>query len=145
MSEAVHDDLAKSVGAALSRRRKSANYTQARAGDALGLEKETVSRIETGAISPTLHRLAQFARLYGCSIASFFAGSDADLGADASKLAALLDGVDADCRARILRMVEEMADQCRRVQLLESALAERAQLEAALPAHTLPRRARKRL
>jgi transcriptional regulator with XRE-family HTH domain len=145
MGEAVHDDLAKSVGAALSRRRKSANYTQARAADALGLEKETISRIETGAISPTLHRLAQFARLYGCPIATFFSGSAAESGADAAKLAALLDGVDADGRARILRVAEEMADQCRRVQLLESALAERAQLEAALPDRPLPRRAPKRL
>lgn len=129
MGEVGHDELAKSVGAALSRRRKSANYTQARAGDALGLEKETISRIETGAISPTLHRLGQFARLYGCPVAAFFVqGSD-----DSARLAALLEGVDDECRARVLRVAEEIATQCRRSRQLEDALAERALLEAALP------------
>ncbi|WP_245641443.1 hypothetical protein [Paraburkholderia bannensis] len=37
-----------------------------RVGDVLGLEKETASRIETGAITPTLFRIEQFAELFGC-------------------------------------------------------------------------------
>jgi len=141
MGEAGHDDLAKSVGTALSRRRKSANYTQARAADALGLEKETISRIETGVISPTLHRLGQFARLYGCPVAAFFV-HESD---DTARLAALLEGIDAECRARVLRVAEEIAAQCRRMRQLEDALAERAHLEAVLPPGQSPRRPPKRL
>ncbi|WP_321868109.1 helix-turn-helix domain-containing protein [Paraburkholderia tropica] len=117
--EAQVEDLAKSVGAALSRWRKGANYTQARAADLLGLEKETISRIETGAISPTLHRLGQFARLYGCPVAAFFAEADDS----AHRIAALLDGLDAEDRESVIRCAQEI-----------SAIAKRAHRSSAKPA-----------
>jgi transcriptional regulator with XRE-family HTH domain len=82
--------LAKSVWVALGRWRKGVNYNQARAADLLGLETETISRIETVVILPTLHRLAQFATLYGCPVAALLAEADDS----AHRLAAILDGRD---------------------------------------------------
>lgn len=107
---AESDDLAKSVGAALGKWRKGANYTQARAADVLGLEKETISRIETGVIAPTLHRLGQFAKLYGCSVAAFFAEAD-----DAAhRFAAILEGLDEEDREGVIRCAQEIAEIARR-------------------------------
>jgi transcriptional regulator with XRE-family HTH domain len=123
--ESTGSDLVQSTGASIARWRKRAGFTQARAGDELGLEKETISRIETGAIVPTLHRLAQFSRLYGCPIAAFFMRADEPTAADSIRLAVLLEGVDVECRSRILRVAEEIAEQCRRVRKLEALLDER--------------------
>ncbi|MEX3614542.1 MAG: helix-turn-helix transcriptional regulator [Burkholderia gladioli] len=138
--ESTSGDLVQATGASIARWRKRAGFTQARAGDELGLEKETISRIETGTIVPTLHRLGQFARLYGCPVAAFFMQADEPTAADSIRLAALLEGVDVECRSRILRVAEEIAEQCRRSQQLENALAERALLEAALPPGSRRRR-----
>ncbi|UQZ88016.1 XRE family transcriptional regulator [Deltaproteobacteria bacterium Smac51] len=65
-------DLIKKVGRAIARQRKESRMTQAQVARELGIETETVSRLETGTISPTLERLSQFSDLYGCSVESFF-------------------------------------------------------------------------
>ncbi|WP_244129363.1 helix-turn-helix domain-containing protein [Burkholderia gladioli] len=104
------DELAKSVGAALGGWRKNAKYTQARAADALGLEKETISRIETGVISPTLHRLGQFAKLYGCPVSAFFA----ETGDAGQRIEALLDGLDDEDKESVIRCVREASAIARR-------------------------------
>jgi transcriptional regulator with XRE-family HTH domain len=42
--------------------------SQQQVAERIGIEPETVSRIETGVIAPTLIRLRQFAKVYGCSL-----------------------------------------------------------------------------
>jgi transcriptional regulator with XRE-family HTH domain len=64
--------LTRQVGKAIAGRRKSANLTQAQVAEQLGIENESVSRLETGSKSLTLERLEQFSQLFGCSVASFF-------------------------------------------------------------------------
>ena len=46
--------------------------TQAQVAVKLGIENETVSRLETGVIPPSLVRLEQLADLFGCSVRQFF-------------------------------------------------------------------------
>ena len=60
--------LAQIVGTLIAARRKAKGLTQAQLAEQMEIEKETVSRIETGAISPTLARLAQLAKLLECEI-----------------------------------------------------------------------------
>jgi transcriptional regulator with XRE-family HTH domain len=64
--------LNKQVGQAIARQRTKANMTQAFVASELGIEPESVSRLETGVYSPSLERLAQFASLFGCPIQAFF-------------------------------------------------------------------------
>jgi transcriptional regulator with XRE-family HTH domain len=60
--------LAREVGALIASRRKAKGLTQAKLAEHMNVEKETVSRIETGVISPTLGRLAQLAKFLDCEI-----------------------------------------------------------------------------
>src|ERR1700693_960956 len=60
--------LARGVGVLIANRRKAKGLTQAKLAEYMDIEKETVSRIETGVISPTLARLAQLAKFLDCAI-----------------------------------------------------------------------------
>ena len=55
--------LAREVGGIIAIRRKAKGLTQAQLAEYMDIEKESVSRIETGHIAPTLARLAQIAKL----------------------------------------------------------------------------------
>ena len=58
----------KGVGRALVEERRRCGLSQQQVAERIGIEPETVSRIETGVIAPTLIRLRQFAKVYGCSL-----------------------------------------------------------------------------
>ncbi|RXZ37074.1 XRE family transcriptional regulator [Oxalobacteraceae bacterium CAVE-383] len=66
--EGPEKQLAKRVGAIIAGRRKATGLTQAQLAEQMGIEKETISRIETGVISPTLSRLAQLANILDCEM-----------------------------------------------------------------------------
>jgi transcriptional regulator with XRE-family HTH domain len=74
----------KSVGATLSAERKARGLTQQQVAELLQVEPETISRIESGAIVPTLQRLRQFAAVYECPMASLV-GRTSDLATDIAK------------------------------------------------------------
>ena len=65
-------EFVKSVGLAIAYQRKLANMTQSSTAEMLGIEKETLSRIENGSISPTLTRLEQLGKIFGCPVRYFF-------------------------------------------------------------------------
>lgn len=52
----------------LQRRRKEADLTQKEVARLLGLETETICRMEKGRNPVSLKRLQQFADLYGCTV-----------------------------------------------------------------------------
>ncbi|MGA4047929.1 helix-turn-helix domain-containing protein [Ralstonia nicotianae] len=52
--------ITEDVGKRLAEHRKKKGLSQAALGEMLGLEKESVSRIESGKIAPSLSRLAEF-------------------------------------------------------------------------------------
>jgi len=66
--EKSEKQLAQIVGALIAARRKAKGLTQAQLAEQMEIEKETVSRMETGIISPTLTRLAQMAKFLDCDI-----------------------------------------------------------------------------
>jgi transcriptional regulator with XRE-family HTH domain len=102
-------ELARKVGAEIARWRKASGHTQVRVADALGMEKETVSRIETGVIAPTLHRLAQFSDFFGCPITALFGDYRGKAAEDAAELAEILAGLSDEERRSILRGAAETA------------------------------------
>ncbi|TGG95934.1 XRE family transcriptional regulator [Natronospirillum operosum] len=69
-------EATRELGQAIARRRKEKGLTQAQVAEFMGIEKETVSRIENGAISPTLQRLKQFAEILDCSLSDLFRTED---------------------------------------------------------------------
>jgi transcriptional regulator with XRE-family HTH domain len=130
---------------------KAVGYTQARVGDALGLEKETVSRIETGTITPTLHRLSQFAELFGCPLSALFGEYRGRSLEDSAEVAAALADLPEDARRAALRVVSEFASVARDREELrrqnEALVVRLAELERRYLSETLspaPRTPRKK-
>lgn len=60
--------ISKAVGALIARARMQVNMTQEDVAEALEVGAETVSRIERGAVPPTLARLFEFAALFNCRV-----------------------------------------------------------------------------
>ena len=71
--------LALEVGGIIAIRRKAKGWTQAQLAERMDVEKETVSRIETAHIAPTLARLAQIAKLLDCEISDLLKISTPDV------------------------------------------------------------------
>ena len=66
-------NFVKSVGKAITRQRHLAgDMTQAQLAEKLGVNPQTVSRMETGATPPALKRLEQMAEVLGCPVERFF-------------------------------------------------------------------------
>ncbi len=72
------------VGKALATERKRLGLSQQAVAEKIGIEPESISRIENGAIAPTLARLRQFAQVYGCSMESLI-GKSSDQSPDIAK------------------------------------------------------------
>lgn len=66
------DSLSKRVGRAIAKLRRSEGLTQAKLSELMQIEKETLSRIETGKISPTLERIEQIALILNRPVYDFF-------------------------------------------------------------------------
>ncbi|MBC3861772.1 helix-turn-helix transcriptional regulator [Undibacterium jejuense] len=71
--------LAREVGGIIAIRRKAKGWTQAQLAEHMDIEKETVSRIETAHITPTLARLDQIAKLLDCEISDLLKISTPDV------------------------------------------------------------------
>ena len=99
--------LVKKVGQAIARQRKQAGMTQAQVARELGVETETVSRLETGAISATLERLEQFSQLFGCSVEMFFQEDDEDAEGMAKNIAGMLQPLKTEERKLLLNFMVE--------------------------------------
>lgn len=72
------------VGLNLMVHRRRLDLSQQEVAERIGIEPESVSRMENGVISPTLTRLRQFASLYQCSLESII-GEASDLPSDLNK------------------------------------------------------------
>ena len=76
------------VGQALAAERKRLGWSQQIVAEKIGIEPESISRIENGGIAPTLARLRQFAQIYGCSMEALI-GKSSDQSPDIARLIAL--------------------------------------------------------
>jgi transcriptional regulator with XRE-family HTH domain len=100
--------LVKSVGKAIAEQRKLANLTQVQLADKLGIEKETVSRLETGMISPSLSRLEQLADIFECSVRQFFWHESGNERAQADAIADMIRGLPENRREMVVRFVADV-------------------------------------
>jgi transcriptional regulator with XRE-family HTH domain len=65
-------ELAIAIGKVIRERRKAAAMTQAALAEAIGLESETVSRLENGIRLPSIEKLVEIAEVFGVPVAEFF-------------------------------------------------------------------------
>ena len=100
--------LAKIVGQAIAEQRKVKGFTQAEVAEYLKIEVETVSRLETGTIAPTLKRLEQLSDLLDCPVVSFFEKATISLSEQAEAIAKLLSPLSKEERQSVLKIVEDV-------------------------------------
>jgi len=101
--------LSKLVGARLAARRKELGLTQAELAERLGIEKESVSRLETGVISPSLGRLSTLAEALDFPMEGLLRDTSNHPSDQAASLMACLANLTEPKRALVLRMAIEFA------------------------------------
>lgn len=68
----TNTELAVAIGKVIRERRKAAGMTQAALAEAIGLESETVSRLENGIRLPSIEKLVEIADVFRVPVAEFF-------------------------------------------------------------------------
>lgn len=101
-------ELARDVGAVIAARRKAKGLTQAQVAETLAIEKETMSRIETGVISPTLPRLRQLSEILNCPIGDLFRLPSDDMEKQAALIAEMMVDLPAPERALLVEFVADV-------------------------------------
>lgn len=99
--------LAKKVGKSIAKQRKQAGMTQAQVARELSVETETVSRLETGAISATLERLEQLSELFSCPVEVFFQEENEEAEGLAKHMAGMLKTLKNEERMVLLNFMAE--------------------------------------
>jgi transcriptional regulator with XRE-family HTH domain len=103
----------RSIGRNLLARRLAHGLTQQQAAEMIGIQPESVSRIENGVIIPTLFRLRQFSRAYDCSLASLLENASDQPGDLAARIVQELEGLDAVDRRFIASQLSALAGHLR--------------------------------
>jgi len=101
--------LAKRVGSIIAGIRKTRGLTQAQLAERMNVEKETISRVETGVISPTLGRLAQLAKILDCEMADLLRIKSPELEDHAASLAGRMEGLSDSQRDLMVRLFSKIS------------------------------------
>lgn len=110
MEKDREDALAKRVGLAIAQRRRLLPMTQEELAEALQCGVEAVSRMERGAIMPTLPRIIETAQALGCPVHELL-GLTSDLPGDqAIEIARKLERVSANDREMLLALLDQLTD-----------------------------------
>ncbi|GAB5606354.1 helix-turn-helix domain-containing protein [Sideroxyarcus sp. TK5] len=111
--KAEEKKLAKRLGALIAARRKSLGLTQGELAEAVGIEQESMSRIETGIITTSLSRLLSLADALDCSIETLLRPASNRQQDQSLVMEGLLDGLDEAERAFAVRVVSDFANLAR--------------------------------
>lgn len=109
MPDFDEEQLAKAIGKAISRQRRSCQLTQEEVAERLGVGNEAVSRMERGIVIPTVTRLVQLASVFRCETADLLVQASGHSGDQASYLERLLTQLSSGDRQIIVEIVEKLA------------------------------------
>jgi transcriptional regulator with XRE-family HTH domain len=125
LEDSPEKELAREVGMLIAQQRKRNKLTQAQLAELMDLEKETISRIETGVISPTLGRLAQLAKLLDCEISDFLQIDSTQLTDHARSLAKRMENLDDAQRQMLSQLVGKIASSMEKLTTKERKTVEK--------------------
>lgn len=112
-------DLLAAIGAQIQKIRQQRGLTQQRLAEAIGVESETVSRAETGAMAMSLANLQRMADALQCSLADLVDPSRvlpvAERRPDEVEVLQLLNGLDDEGRAAAVDVLRVLARRWRQV------------------------------
>ena len=107
--ETSEKQIARTVGALIAKRRKEKGMTQAELAEYMDVEKETVSRMETGVISPTLARLSQLAKFLDCEITDLLQTNSMEVTDQAMSLAKRMENLSDNHRSILTKIFGNIA------------------------------------
>ena len=102
--------LAKAIGRVVAKRRTEKGMTQEDVAERLGVGYEAVSRIERGAIMPTIGKLVQLAGVFSCPIEELLVESSNRATDQGAVLSKMIEGLSETDRAFMLEIIEKMAN-----------------------------------
>jgi len=114
--ETPGNQLTRSVGKLIAARRKEKGITQAELAEFMGIEKESISRMETGVISPTLTRMAQLARFLDCQIGDLIQSNSGTVTDHAAALSRRMDSLTDDQRIVLTKIFGNVAGTIEKLQ-----------------------------
>lgn len=102
--------LAKIIGAAISKRRKLAGFTQDEVAERLDIGKQAISRIERGAVIPTVTRLVSFAEIFSCPVEVLLVESSNRTDDQGKLLAEIITNLPEAKRLAVVDIVRRISD-----------------------------------
>ncbi len=113
MDEKRQSRIAKLIGEAISRRRVEARLTQEEVAEQIGIGSEAISRIERGAVTPSVVRLFDFADCFGCRVDEFLlTASDREVD-QAQAFGFMLRGLSPRDRETVIEVAEKLSGRFR--------------------------------
>ena len=106
MDDSKQKKIAKSVGLAIARHRAMAGLTQEEVAEQLNIGNEAISRMERGAVLPTVARLFEFAELFDCRVNDLMFGASDRTRDQASEIALLIGDLAPDDREMVVGLVK---------------------------------------
>ncbi|OQS45771.1 hypothetical protein B0T49_20295 [Chromobacterium violaceum] len=101
--------LGQSIGKALAAHRKQVKLTQDQVAERLGVERETISRFERGAVIPPIPRLYELAEIYGCKAGDLLMEGSIRTADQSDEIARMLEGLGEHERKLALTIVRELS------------------------------------
>jgi transcriptional regulator with XRE-family HTH domain len=102
--------LAKRLGGNLSERRKQIGWTQEMVAERVGVDAETISRIERGAHLPSLPTLERLAVALQCSAGDLLSTEGPEEASEAAAFGAWISELGSDDRAFVMTVVRSCCD-----------------------------------
>ena len=93
----------------IAKRRKELGLTQAQMAEKISMEKESLSRMEAGKITPSLYRLEKIAGALECPISDLLRDTSPDALAQAKTITELLRPLPSREQRAIVRFVRDAA------------------------------------
>ncbi|MBF3536334.1 helix-turn-helix transcriptional regulator [Burkholderia pseudomallei] len=109
MPKSGTEDLAVAVGRAIAKQRIASGLTQEKVAEQLGIGLEAVSRMERGAVIPTVVRLFELADIFACDAADLLTEASSRSSDQASHLNRLLSRLSTGDRTMLLEVFERLS------------------------------------
>ena len=98
------------LGKAIAAQRTVRGLSQAQLAEEIGVDKDTVSRFERGAVLPPVGRLIQLADAFEMPLEDLIRGASSNVADTAPDIARMLAKLDDDGRRFVRHIVEELCE-----------------------------------
>ncbi len=106
--------LSAQIGKNISNQRKYLGLTQAQLAELVGLENETISRIESAKYNVSISSLERFTKVLQLDITDIVRANSSVLPSQAESIAALLANLNEEDKETILKIVHEACNLCKK-------------------------------